>query len=87
MNRDELSSVLLKLIGFAFVAHAILGLPAPIVSVAYYSVQGSDTLIWGQIIPFVAGAAVRAIGGLLIIAKGPRISEWLFAFGQGASEA
>ena len=87
MNRDELSSVLLKLIGFAFVAHAVLGLPSPIVSVFYYSSLGSGSLTWGQILPFVCGAAVQVVGGLFIIAKSSRILEWLFAFGQGASEA
>ena len=87
MTQDELSSVLLKLIGFAFAAHAILGLPSPIFTVVYYSAQGSGSLTWGQILPFVGGATVQAIGGLLIIAKSSRILEWLFTFGQGTSAA
>ncbi len=87
MTQDELSSVLLKLLGFALAAHAILGLPSPILSVVYYSAQGSGTLTWGQILPFVGGATAQAIGGLVIIAKSSRISEWLFAFGEGTSEA
>ena len=85
MTRDELSSVLLKLIGFALAAHAIVGLAQPLIGLGYYYFQGFDPQMGWQIIAILIGAAVQVIGGLFIIAKSSEISQWLFEFGQGKS--
>lgn len=85
MTRDELSSVLLKLIGFAVAAHAILGLAQLVITLGVYSVQGLGSQFGWQILAFLVGATVQVIGGFFIIAKSSAISQWLFAFGQGKS--
>ena len=87
MSRDELSSVLLKLVGFTVVVHAIVRLPQPVIGLSYYYFQNFDSQMGIQIFAILIGATVQVIGGFLIIAKSSRISEWLFAFGQGTSEA
>ena len=85
MNRDELSSVLLKVIGFTVAAHAIMGLAQPIIGLGYYYIQELNPQMGWQIVAVLIGAAAQVGGGLLIIAKSAAISEWLFAFGQDKS--
>ena len=86
MNRGELSSVILKLIGFTVVVHAILGLAVPIVTfIPYYLGELSPRMGWG-IASVCFDAAIRIAGGLLIISKSPAILAWLFAFGQDKTQ-
>ncbi len=85
MTRDELSSVLLKLIGFTVAVHAIVGLAQPVIGLSYYYFQGFDPQMGWQIIAILFGATVQVIGGFFIIAKSSEISQWLLAFGQGKS--
>lgn len=85
MARDELSSVLLKLIGFTVAVHAIVGLAQPIIGLGYYYLQDVGSQMGWQIVAILVGAAAQVVVGLLIIAKSATITEWLFAFGQNNS--
>ena len=85
MTRDELSSVLLKLIGFTVAVHAIVGLAQPVIALSYYFFQGFQPQMGWQILEILFGAAVEVLGGFIIIAKSSAISQWLFAFGRGKS--
>lgn len=87
MSRDELSSMLLKLIGFAVGVHAIVGLAQPVIYFGYSYFKFGESQMGWQIFAIFGAAVLQVIGGLLIIAKSSRILEWLFAFGQGTSEA
>ena len=86
MTQDELSSVLLKLVGFTVVVHAIVGLPETLIGLGYYYFQNFDSQVGWQILAILTGVAAQIVGGLLVIAKSSTILQWLFTFGQGTSE-
>jgi len=87
MTQDELSSVLLKLIGFVVAVHAIVGLAQPLIFLSYTYFKFLESQMGWQIFGILGAAAVQVVVGLLIIAKSSRILEWLVTFGQGTSAA
>jgi hypothetical protein len=89
MTRNELTIVLLKLIGFYLAAAAILNLPQNIITygtLLISSTNGPNSLITWQVWSVFIGVAVHIIGGILIIIKSHDITKWLLTLGNKKSK-
>lgn len=85
MGRDELSSILLKVVGFTLAVLAILSVARQVIAWILYATQNPGVHMGWFYHASAVVAAIQVGVGLFIIAKSTAITEWLLGFGRDKS--